>query len=46
MGMEGWVVRDEVEVKSGKIPALRQQFRMVVVSTSAHASSAIHIACN
>ena len=43
IGMEGLVVQGDM---SGKIPALLQQFWIVVVSTSFHASSAICIACN
>ena len=42
IGMEGMVVG--VGSMSGKIPALCQQFQMVVILTSFQAVSAIHIA--
>jgi hypothetical protein len=47
MGIDGWMGSDEevlLTILAGRIPALCQQFRMVVVSTLFHAWFASHIA--
>jgi len=44
IGIDGLAMQDKNAPVSGKIPALSQQFRIVVVSTLCHADSAILIA--
>ena len=44
IGIDGLAMQDKNAPVSGKIPALSQQFRIVVVSTLCHADLAILIA--